>query len=69
MPLFLHQRDAHERFLPILKRIPGAQLCNVVVHCFTGTKDELLITLIWIYILESQAGFVMSVEVIHYTRC
>lgn len=40
LPVFLHQRDAHERFLPILKeqrdRLPGA-----VVHCFTGTREEL----------------------------
>jgi len=40
MPLFLHQRDAHERFLPILKDFRD-QLSRVVVHCFTGTKDEL----------------------------
>ena len=40
MPLFLHQRDAHERFLPILKEFRD-QLGNLVVHCFTGTKDEL----------------------------
>lgn len=40
MPVFLHQRDAHERFLPILgqyrHRLPAA-----VVHCFTGTRKEL----------------------------
>ena len=39
-PLFLHQRDAHARFLPILRE----QLDHfpaVVVHCFTGTEDEL----------------------------
>lgn len=40
MPAFLHQRDAHDRFLPVLKawrdRLPGA-----VVHCFTGTRKEL----------------------------
>ncbi len=40
MPLFLHQRDAHERFLPILKEF-RTQLSKVVVHCFTGTKAEL----------------------------
>lgn len=40
MPLFLHQRDAHERFLQILEpRL--AQLGPVVVHCFTGTEAEL----------------------------
>lgn len=40
MPLFLHCRDAHERFLalldPWLEWLPG-----VVVHCFTGTEAEL----------------------------
>jgi TatD DNase family protein len=40
MPLFLHERDAHARFLEILKprrdRLPGA-----CVHCFTGTEAEL----------------------------
>lgn len=39
-PVFLHQRDAHARFLPILRghldRLPAA-----VVHCFTGTREEL----------------------------
>lgn len=40
MPVFLHQRDAHERFMAILRscrhRLPRA-----VVHCFTGTREEL----------------------------
>lgn len=40
LPVFLHQRDAHERFLPILReqrdKLPGA-----VVHCFTGERKEL----------------------------
>jgi TatD DNase family protein len=39
MPLFLHERDAHQRFLEILAaargRVPG------VLHCFTGTRAEL----------------------------
>ncbi len=39
-PVFLHQRGAHLRFLPILReyldRLPAA-----VVHCFTGTREEL----------------------------
>ncbi|MGJ8669827.1 MAG: TatD family hydrolase [Oceanococcus sp.] len=40
MPLFLHQRDAHSDFLALLKpRL--AQLPTVVVHCFTGSADEL----------------------------
>lgn len=39
-PLFLHQRDAHDRFLDILKEyLP--QLSNVVVHCFTGNGRDL----------------------------
>lgn len=39
-PLFLHQRDAHSRFLPILKDYLPL-LPKVVVHCFTGTRTEL----------------------------
>lgn len=39
-PVFLHERDAHERFLAILRewrdRLPAA-----VVHCFTGTRKAL----------------------------
>ncbi len=39
-PLFLHQRDAHQDFSSILQdyisRVAGA-----VVHCFTGTRDEM----------------------------
>ncbi|MCU5772167.1 3'-5' ssDNA/RNA exonuclease TatD [Erwiniaceae bacterium BAC15a-03b] len=40
MPVFLHCRDAHSRFIDILKpwieKLPGA-----VVHCFTGTQAEI----------------------------
>ncbi|MDD1783526.1 3'-5' ssDNA/RNA exonuclease TatD [Enterovibrio sp. ZSDZ35] len=40
MPVFLHCRDAHERFMailtPWLDKLPGA-----VLHCFTGSEDEL----------------------------
>ncbi|MBZ7743624.1 3'-5' ssDNA/RNA exonuclease TatD [Klebsiella variicola] len=39
MPVFLHCRDAHDRFLALLKpwleKIPGA-----VLHCFTGSRSE-----------------------------
>jgi TatD DNase family protein len=39
MPLFLHERDARQRFCEILdagwKRVPA------VLHCFTGTREEL----------------------------
>ena len=41
MPLFLHEREAHKRFLEILKPLSG-NLPKTVVHCFTGTKEELL---------------------------
>jgi TatD DNase family protein len=36
-PLFLHQREAHEDFLAILREY-RARLGNVVVHCFTDTR-------------------------------
>jgi len=39
-PVFLHERDAHERFLQILKQYRD-QLSAVVVHCFTESKDQL----------------------------
>lgn len=40
MPVFLHQRDAHAEFLPMLKE-HRAQLADVVVHCFTDTQAAL----------------------------
>lgn len=40
MPVFMHCRDAHARFLAILEpwldKLPGA-----VLHCFTGTRKEM----------------------------
>lgn len=39
-PVFLHQRDSHERFLAILKSFRD-QLHGVVVHCFTDSKKAL----------------------------
>ena len=39
-PVFLHQRDAHADFLPILKE-HRAQLAGAVVHCFTDTVAAL----------------------------
>lgn len=39
-PVFLHQRDAHEDFLAILKTHRGS-LAGGVVHCFTDTLDAL----------------------------
>ena len=39
MPLFLHERDARERFVEML----GAHRKSVpaVLHCFTGTREDL----------------------------
>lgn len=39
-PLFLHQRDAHADFLAIMQDFDG-RLGPAVVHCFTGTREEL----------------------------
>ncbi len=39
-PVFLHQRDAHEDFMALLEKYRD-QLGGAVVHCFTGTRDEL----------------------------
>ena len=39
-PVFLHQREAHERFIEIL-RTYRAQLKRAVVHCFTDSKEAL----------------------------
>lgn len=40
LPLFLHLRDAHDDFYRILSEVRD-QLSDVVVHCFTGSRDEL----------------------------
>jgi len=40
MPIFLHERDAHEDFVKILSN-HRQHLSKVVVHCFTGTAEEL----------------------------
>lgn len=39
-PVFLHQRDAHEAFMPLLRRY-RKDLVGAVVHCFTGSEAEL----------------------------
>ena len=39
-PLFLHQRDAHADFLAQLRNFEG-RLGLAVVHCFTGTREEM----------------------------
>jgi len=40
LPLFLHLRDAHEDFRAILAEY-RADLVDVVVHCFTGSREEM----------------------------
>jgi TatD DNase family protein len=40
-PVFLHQRDAHEDFVAILRE-HRASLTGGVAHCFTGNQDELI---------------------------
>jgi len=39
-PLFLHQRDAHADFMAMMRNFEG-RLGAAVVHCFTGTREEL----------------------------
>lgn len=40
-PLFLHERDAHERFVEIMADYPDL-IQRSVVHCFTGGKEDLI---------------------------
>ncbi len=40
MPVFMHERDAHQCFVEILSTY-RAQLGAVVVHCFTGDREQL----------------------------
>ena len=40
MPIFLHQRDAHDDFIEILRKHLH-QLPRAVAHCFTGDESEL----------------------------
>ncbi|MDR0268184.1 TatD family hydrolase [Paenibacillus sp.] len=40
MPLFLHERDAFADFAAIMREFPE-MIAKSVVHCFTGTVDEL----------------------------
>lgn len=40
LPVFLHERSAHDRFLAILRE-HRSRLQGAVVHCFTGSAAEL----------------------------
>ena len=44
LPLFLHEREAHEDLLEILDDVTAEhfRLPPIVVHCFTGTEEEAL---------------------------
>ena len=39
-PIFLHERNAHDDFVMMLKKYI-LEIEKVVIHCFTGTKKEL----------------------------
>ena len=38
-PVFLHQRDAHDDFIAMIKSC-RSDLSQLVAHCFTGSKEE-----------------------------
>ena len=40
LPLFLHQRDAHDDFLGMIKDY-GPKELKGVAHCFTGNKEQM----------------------------
>lgn len=40
LPVFLHERDAHDRFAGILRE-HRARIRAAVIHCFTGSEREL----------------------------
>lgn len=40
-PLFLHQREAHEDFLAILREYQPELTGGGVAHCFTGTRKQM----------------------------
>ncbi len=41
MPLFCHQRDAHSRFVAMLREYRD-EISRLVVHCFTDTREALI---------------------------
>ena len=40
LPLFLHQRDAHDNFIEVIDKYI-TDIPRGVVHCFTGTQSQL----------------------------
>lgn len=59
LPVFLHERDANQRLLEILRDFRD-QLPAAVVHCFTGEKRRCSVTSTWTCTLVLPAGSVMS---------
>ena len=41
LPVFLHQRDAHDDFISMINEYSN-ELAGAVAHCFTGSEDEAL---------------------------
>ncbi len=39
LPMFLHERDAHDDFVKVLSTFDRDKLPPIVVHCFTGTRE------------------------------
>ncbi len=40
LPVFMHEREAHVRFMAILKQ-HRSRIKRALLHCFTGTREEL----------------------------
>ena len=61
VPLYLHERDAHDEVCQIL-RVGYQGPIKGVIHCFTGDQISSETILIWVFILALPDGFVMNVE-------
>lgn len=64
LPVYMHCRDAHDDFIAIVKEY-RSRLKTAVLHCFTGTKDELMACLAEDLYIGITGGFVMSGEAKH----
>lgn len=46
LPLFVHEREAHEALVQVLDEVEADETVGpippIVIHCFTGTRDEAL---------------------------
>lgn len=57
LPLFLHQRDAHDAFIQIIDKY-RKEIQSAVVHCFTGNAGELKDYLAYDFISIGQTGWI-----------